>query len=143
MSFEGIGNTVHLLAAVAWIGGLAFLGLILRPLANRYLEAEVAEKLLRAVHHVVIRLGLAGALMLGGSGVVKMTQDPHFAGWFIYEGAWPKFMLAKHVLYLGMIVLAVLIWRTKKETTRKDLLDISLWVGALILLLTGFLTAIE
>lgn len=143
MSFEGIGNTVHLVAAVAWLGALAFTRLILRPLAGRLLTEEQAEKMLTGITRALVRLGLGAALILGGTGVMMMTQDPHFGGWGVYDGAWPKFMVAKHVLYLGMLALSVVIWRVKTESTRRDLLDIALWMGALILLLTGFLTAIE
>lgn len=143
MTLEGIGNSVHLVAAVLWIGGLGLLMIAVTPASKRALGDDAAGKLRVALHRVVVPLSLAGMFILGGTGLMMLTQDPHFHGWGDYSNTWSKLMVVKHVLFVLMALTTVAIWRLKKEATRKELFDIVFYLGVAVLLLTGFLTAIE
>lgn len=142
MSFEGIGNSVHLIAAVLWIGGLGLLSIAVAPVAQRVLGEEAQEKLRAALHRVVIPMSFAGIVLLGGTGLMMLTQDTHFHGWGHYENWWSRLMVVKHVLYVGMIATTIVIWRMTKERSRKELLDLCFYLGVAVLILTGFITSV-
>lgn len=148
MLAEGIGNTVHLLAAVVWIGGLAILVLGFRPSLKRSGAAEeMRGGLLAGLHRRILRLGWLSAAVLLGSGLMMMTADEHFEGMGRWETTWSKLMVAKHLVFAAMIGLLAFQWRFSRRRTdlksESDLMDVSLMLGVAVLVLTGLLTAID
>ena len=141
--FEGIGNVIHLIAAVLWVGGLGLMVLVVGPVARKVLDEPRRLEFLAAAHRMVIPLSLAGLGILVASGTMLLTEDPHFEGWGAYGSTWSRIMVAKHALLVVMGIFTIAVWRNRKSATRKELLDICFYLGLGILVLTGFLTALE
>lgn len=148
MLAEGIGNTIHLLAAVVWIGGLAILVLGFRPSLKGSVAAEDTRGgILSGLHRRILRLGALSAAVLLGSGLMMMTADEHFEGMGRFENLWSKLMVAKHLVFAAMIGLLALQWRVSRRRAdpkaESDLMDVSLMLGVAVLVLTGLLTAVD
>lgn len=141
--FEGLGNAVHLIAAVVWIGGLALLVLGLRPSLKKSLADEAARDAIEGpLYRRFFVLSALSAAALLFSGFMLMTSDPHFEGFFHYPNMWSKLMVAKHALFVGMLGL-LFAQRTKREAKiERDLIDIALMLGVAVLVVTGLLTAL-
>lgn len=158
---------LHLLATVAWLGGLAMLVFIawpsLRPLAD---EDEAARRALEAVERrfrPVANISLAVLLV---TGMIQMGGDPHYEGFLKFGDAWAVSLLIKHIVIGGMIVVAVLLqWSVYPALERARLLAqhkraegltdeataqrrlqrlaaVNVGLGVLVLMLTAFLTAL-
>lgn len=141
--FEGLGNAVHLIAAVVWIGGLAVLVLAFRPSVKRALPEEAAQDAVQApLYRRFFVLSAVSAALLLATGLMMMTSDPHFDGFGSYESAWSKFMVVKHVLFAAMIGVLVLLRRARAAKAERDLVDVSLMLGIAVLVVTGLLTAV-
>ena len=141
--FEGLGNAIHLIAAVIWIGGLAVLVLALRPALKKALPEEARRDEVQApVYRRFFLLTVFSAAALLATGFMMMTSDPHFGGFGVYEGTWPKLLLAKHVLFVVMLGVLVLLRKQRPAKAERDLVDISLMLGIAVLVVTGLLTGI-
>ena len=142
MLFEGLGNAIHLIAAVVLVGGLLVLVAGLRPAFTRAFPSEMErERVLSAVHRRFVVLAGVAAVILLATGFMMMTQNQQFHGFGHYDNAWSKLLLAKHVLFVGMIVLLVLLRSPRPVKIENDLVELALLVGVAILAVTGFLTA--
>lgn len=142
MLFEGLGNAIHLIAAVVLVGGLLVLVAGVRPAFTRAFPSEIErERVLSAVHRrFVLLAGVATAILLM-TGLMMMTQSPQFVGFGHYGNAWSKILVAKHALFLVLVVLLVLLRNPRPVKIENDLIEIALLVGVAILVVTGFLTA--
>jgi putative copper export protein len=141
--FEGLGNAVHLIAAVVWIGGLALLVLGLRPALKKSVPEEASRDAIEApLHRRFFALSAFSAAVLLLSGLMLMTSDAHFLGFGNYENTWSKLMVAKHVLFVGMIGLLVVQRKARAAKVERDLVDIALMLGVAVLVVTGLLTAL-
>ena len=141
--FEGLGNAVHLVAAVVWIGGLALLVLGLRPSLKRALPDEPARDSVEApLHRRFFRVSAISAVVLLLTGFMMMTSDSHFDGFGNYESAWSKYLVVKHVLFVAMIGVLIAQRRARPAKTERDLVDVSLMLGIAVLLVTGLLTGV-
>ncbi len=140
--FEGLGNAVHLLAAVLWIGGLGIVVLGVRPALTRSIpdDAERA-RLLAAVHRRLVRLAAVAAVVLAASGLMMMVTDDRFEGFGRWPNAWSKLLAAKHALFLGLVAILLTMRRPRAASSERDLVDLSLWIGIAVLVVTGLLTA--
>lgn len=144
MLFEGLGNAVHLLAAVLWIGGLLVLVAGIRPALGRAFPSDIErDRVWAIVHRRFALLGTVAALVLLATGFMMMTQDDHFEGFGHYSNGWSKLLVAKHALFLGMVAVLVLLRRPRPVKIEKDLIDLSLMLGIAILIVTGLLTAVK
>lgn len=139
--FEGLGNAVHLIAAVVWIGGLALLVLGVRPALKRSVAAEPERDAVHAaMHRRFFPLSVGSAAVLLATGFMMMTSDPHFEGFGSYANAWSKYMVLKHVVFVAMLGVLALQWRPREAKAERDLVDIALMLGLAVLVLTGLLT---
>ncbi len=95
---------LHVLAAVAWIGGMVFLSLILVPVLKREPFASQRGALMRAaglrfrvvVWAAVVLLMITGPLLMIGRG--WSPGDP---------GVWPPILVAKLALIVVLLTLTV------------------------------------
>jgi len=141
--FEGLGNAVHLIAAVVWIGGLALLVLGLRPALRKSVAEEASRDAIEGpLHRRFFALSALSAAVLLLSGLMLMTSDTHFLGFGNYENTWSKLMVAKHGLFVAMIGLLVVQRRARAAKVERDLVDIALMLGIAVLVVTGLLTAL-
>lgn len=98
---------LHLLATVAWLGGLLLLSLIIMPDARTLLaRSEGSAALLslldrlRKRFQVVANLSL---LVLLTTGLFQMSASPHYTGLLQFDNDWSRAMLIKHIAVFGMI----------------------------------------
>lgn len=141
---EGIGNTLHLIAAVIWIGGLALLVLGMRPTLKIAVTDEAErDRLASAVHARFWKLAIVSSAVLLVSGFMMMTADEHFEGFGVYASSWSRFLFAKHALFVVMIAVLVAMKKSRPAKAERDLVDISLMLGLAVLAVTGLLTALD
>lgn len=141
--FEGLGNAVHLVAAVVWIGGLAVIVLAFRPSISRALPDEAARDAVQApLQRRFFVLSVVSAALLLATGFMMMTSNRNFEGFGSYEGSWSKFLVVKHVLFVAMVGVLVLQRRARPAKVERDLVDVSLMLGIAVLVVTGLLTAV-
>jgi uncharacterized membrane protein len=131
-----------LLAAVVWVGGLAGLVIGLRPaLARAVTSPEERDRLWAIIHRRFFLLAACAATILLASGCMMMATNTQFLGLGNYGNTWSKLLVAKHALFLGMVVLLFALRTPRAAKAERDLVDLSLMLGAAVLVVTGLLTA--
>lgn len=102
---------LHLLATVAWIGGLVALVILVLPAARKSLEPETYARFLEQLQHRLDPLGWLSLAVLLATGLFQMSANPNYAGFLSISNRWAASMLLKHILFIGMIgVCAYLTW---------------------------------
>lgn len=98
---------LHLIATVAWIGGLVTLALVVQPVLNRLVtEVQERARLLEAIlnrFQPIANLSLAILIL---TGMVQTFTNPFYKGFLNLGNTWSQAILFKHVAVLGMLVLA-------------------------------------
>ncbi len=99
--------TVHLVAAVAWIGGLIFLAWVARPGARRVLGSPSAtDALLDELERRFSPLANLSLVVLIATGVLQMSADENYGGWLRFDNTWAWAMLLKHLAVVAMAIVA-------------------------------------
>jgi uncharacterized membrane protein len=155
---------LHLLATTAWLGGTLVLTLVAWPglaAADGPLRGDLVRAFERRFRPLA-NLSLAALLV---TGTIQMSGDPHYEGFLRFANSWSLLLLAKHVVFLLMIGVSLIMqWGVKPALDRAALLAreareddqtqaalhrrlrrltaINLIFGVLVLLLTAFLTAL-
>lgn len=160
---------LHLLATVAWLGGMAALVAMAWPStrgeAASGAAAEGSCSFLEALERRFRPVANVSLAVLLVTGMIQMGGDPHYRGFLRITDAWSASLLAKHLVILGMVgVTAVLQWGIYPALDRARLLArrrstegraieeslqgrvqhltlVNLVLGVLVLLITAFLTA--
>ncbi|HUV28029.1 MAG TPA: CopD family protein [Anaerolineales bacterium] len=102
---------LHLLATVAWIGGLVALVILVLPAARKSLEPETYARFLEQLQRRLDPLGWLSLAVLLATGLFQMSANPNYAGFLSISNRWAASMLLKHILFIGMIgVSAYLTW---------------------------------
>jgi uncharacterized membrane protein len=117
---------VHLLAAVAWIGGLFLFALVVMPGARHIasktpdqnsvdrsgrdgIQGEtlnVLEGLQDEIERRFTPVANLSLVVLIVTGMLQMSVDENYAGFLTFDNTWAWAMLAKHLAVLGMAVIA-------------------------------------
>ncbi|MCS6872746.1 MAG: CopD family protein [Anaerolineae bacterium] len=97
----------HLVATVAWLGGLTLLSLIIMPNARALLARREGTSALlslldklRKRFQVVANVSL---LVLLVTGLYQMSASPFYTGFLQFDNDWSRAMLVKHIAVIGMI----------------------------------------
>lgn len=102
---------LHILAAVAWLGGLAALALLVLPAAKQTLKPAERLALVTAIQRRLEPLAWFSMALLAATGLFQMSVDPHYDGFLSTTGQWSLAILSKHLLGLLMVVVsAVQTW---------------------------------
>jgi len=109
----------HMLATVAWVGGLAALSLFVLPAARKALKGESYAAFLAQVNSRLQGLGWFSLAVLVVTGLFQMSANKNYAGFLAIENNWARAILAKH-LVIGLMVLvsAYLTWFLHPEYQR-------------------------
>ncbi len=98
---------LHLLATVAWLGGLTLLSIVIMPNARTLLARNEGTSVLlslldklRKRFQVIANLSL---LVLLVTGLYQMSASPFYTGFLQFDNDWSRAMLIKHVAVVGMI----------------------------------------
>ncbi len=105
----------HLLAAVAWIGGLIVLALVVIPGVRRVVgDAQAvptpAQNAVEAIRAELERrftpLANLSLVVLIATGMLQMSADENYGGFLQFNNTWAWAMLLKHLAVIGMIFIA-------------------------------------
>ncbi len=94
---------VHMLATVVWLGAMTTLTMVVIPLGHRHLEATAYEALIDGVQKRVDPVSWFSLALLIATGLVQMSANPNYEGFLAFQNPWSLAILAKHVVFLGMI----------------------------------------
>lgn len=158
---------LHLLATVTWIGGLVILTLVVWPgLTGSLAPGADAVTVMDAIERRFRPIANVSLIVLLATGIIQMSEDPHYHGFLIVNSVWAWGLLIKHTLIGGMIIISLItqgqilpqldrarllagIGRVagleQENALRKRLrlmTTISLCLGLLILLATAVITAL-
>jgi uncharacterized membrane protein len=106
---------IHLLAAVAWIGGLLMLAIVVIPGARRILSAGSTveakqrppfEDLLVELERRFTPLANLSLVILIATGILQMSVDENYGGFLKFNNTWAWAMLLKHAAVIGMALIA-------------------------------------
>ena len=100
---------LHMAATVAWVGGLVFQSLLL-PGATRSLEPLPRARLYAALSRRFQPVAWISLAILVFTGLSQMAAHPSYAGFLTIEGRWAQSILAKHLAFGAMILVAG--WQT-------------------------------
>lgn len=91
---------LHLVATVVWLGGMALFVFILWPTVPKEQSAWLAriEKRFRPMANFSL-------LVLLMTGILQTSQDDHYGGLLSFETAWSRAILAKHIAFVGMVLI--------------------------------------
>lgn len=95
---------IHLLATVVWLGGMALMAFIAWPALRRgTLDNnqwfELQKRFAPWVNGSLVVLLITG--------LVQMTNDTNYNGFFVFDSLWAWAILLKHIAFLGMVALTV------------------------------------
>jgi uncharacterized membrane protein len=154
---------LHMLATVAWIGGLVTLSVLVLPAARQSLDDKAYATLIGRLRRRLDPLGWACLIVLAATGMFQMSSNPHYQGFLAIDNRWAVAILAKHLVFLAMIGFsawltwgimprlerAALLASRGQETPKaqswqqqeKTLLRLNLVLGVLVLALTALARA--
>jgi uncharacterized membrane protein len=117
---------LHLVATVAWIGGLVTLALIVQPVLNRAItDAREQARLLEALQkrfQPIANLSLAVLIL---TGMVQTFTNPLYKGFLNFGNMWAQAMLLKHIAVFGMVILAGVITFSVQPALKRNALLIA------------------
>jgi uncharacterized membrane protein len=117
---------LHLLATVAWIGGLVTLALVVQPVLNRtVIEVKERARLLEAIlkrFQPIANLSLAVLIL---TGMVQTFTNRFYKGFLQFDNTWAQAILFKHIAVLGMIVVASFITFAVQPALKRNALLIA------------------
>ncbi len=115
---------LHMLATVAWIGGLVTLSTLVLPTARQALSAADYVELMSRLRRRLDPLGWLSLIVLAATGMFQMSANPNYQGFLAFDNRWAVAILIKHLLFLVMIgVSAYLTWGLIPRLQRAALLQ--------------------
>jgi len=115
---------LHMLATVAWLGGLAAIAILILPTAKRLLKPAEQLAFIEAVQRRLDPLAWFSMATLGVTGLFQMSINPHYDGFLSISGEWALSILTKHILgVIVVVVSAVHTWEVL-PTIRRGLMRI-------------------
>lgn len=117
---------LHLLATVAWIGGLVTLALVVQPALDRSADdaptrARLLEVMLKRFQPIA-NISLAVLIL---TGMVQTGTNRFYKGFLQFDNTWAQAILFKHIAVLGMIVVAAYITFSVQPALRRNALLIA------------------
>ncbi|HEY8521641.1 MAG TPA: DUF4149 domain-containing protein [Gammaproteobacteria bacterium] len=105
-----ISILLHILAAVVWIGGMVFLGVVLIPALRR---SELGAKMVEVIHRTGVRfrnVGWACLVLLVVTGVVNLgrwgVDWQRFTSAELWGSTWGRVLAAKLALVVAALALS-------------------------------------
>lgn len=115
---------LHMLATVAWLGGLAALALFVFPSMRRTLAAKEFATWASALNRRLDPIGWFSLGILTFTGLLQMDGNANYEGFLNISNPWSVAICLKHIVFLGMIaVSAVLTWSVAPALSRAALLQ--------------------
>ena len=99
---------LHLLATVAWLGGLAALAILVLPAAKRVLKPADQLAFIEGIQKRLEPLAWFCLATLIATGLFQLSVNPHYDGFLSTSGQWSIAILTKHTLVVLMIVVSAI-----------------------------------
>ncbi len=97
----------HLIATVAWIGGLVTLALIVQPVLNRTIsDATIRAQLLADLLKRFQPIANLSLVVLVLTGMVQTFTNRLYKGFLQFDNLWAQAILLKHIAIIGMVLVA-------------------------------------
>jgi uncharacterized membrane protein len=96
---------LHMAATVAWVGGLMFQSLLL-PAALQSLDPLARARLFGSIARRFQPIAWLSLAVLIFTGLTQMAAHPSYTGLLVIEGRWAQAILAKHLAFSGMVLIA-------------------------------------
>jgi uncharacterized membrane protein len=153
---------IHMLATATWIGSLVAMAVLVLPAANRALQPADRLSLVDQVRSRLEPITWLSVSVLIVTGLFQMSVNPHYNGFLSTSGRWSLAMLTKHTLVGALIAVSAMhTWDAlpalrrallqkprlaeaeldRLQRREANLLRLSIILGALVLLATGFARA--
>lgn len=115
---------LHMLATVAWLGGLCATALILIPAARKTLPGDLYASLLNRIQKQLQLIGWLSLAVLTGTGMFQMSASPSYGGLLALENSWAVAIFAKHIVIVAMVAVSVYVtWGVLPALQRLALLQ--------------------
>jgi uncharacterized membrane protein len=98
-----IAYWLHMLATVAWIGGLATLAMFVIPAARKTLADTEFSKLMASLQKRISQVGWFSLAVLLVTGMFQMSSHPAYEGFMEFTNQWSVAILAKHAAIIFMV----------------------------------------
>ncbi len=151
----GIISALHNLFTSLWIGGLAFMIVILIPVVMKFFEEkEQGEQFLAKVQNRLKILAVISMVGLMVTGILMSRfafTKGYYAGPFSFANEYSILMAIKHILMILMVVVAItkgaILDNLKKQSKalkkmRVILIAVNLLLGIAVLVLSGMTSTI-
>ena len=113
---------LHMLATVAWLGGLAALALFVFPSMRRTLKPKDYAVWADALNRKLDPIGWFSLGLLIFTGLLQMDGNSNYDGFLSLSNPWAVAIFLKHIVFFGMIaVSAVLTWGVAPALSRAAL----------------------
>jgi len=113
---------LHMLATVAWLGGLAALALFVLPSMRRTLKPKEYALWADALNRRLDPIGWFSLGLLIFTGLLQMDGNANYEGFLTLSNPWAVAICLKHIVFFGMIaVSAVLTWGVTPALSRAAL----------------------
>ena len=102
---------LHMLATVAWIGGIVSISILVLPAAHKSLKPADQLAFIEAMQKRLEPLAWFSLALLIATGLFQLSANPHYNGFFDVSAQWSLAILVKHGLVAAMVVVsAVQTW---------------------------------
>ena len=117
---------VHLLATVAWVGGLVTLALVVQPVLNQsVIEIQERARLLEAILRRFQPLANLSLAVLFLTGMVQTFTGRFYKGFLRLDNTWTQAIFFKHIAVLGMVIVAAYVTFSVQPALKRNALLIA------------------
>ena len=99
---------LHMLATVAWLGGLAAIAILVLPAVKRTLKPTDQLAFIEAMQKRLEPLAWFSLAILIVTGLFQLSVNPHYDGFLSTSGQWSLAILTKHIFVVLMIVVSAI-----------------------------------
>lgn len=113
----------HLIATVAWIGGLVTLAVIVQPVLSRVVtDVKERARLMEAVQKRFQPIANLSLIVLILTGMVQTVNNPFYKGFLRFDNVWTEAILFKHLAIVGMVIIAGVMTFSIQPAVRRNAL---------------------
>lgn len=95
---------LHLLATVAWVGGLAGMAWLVTPALHKVLKSDTAWVLQEQLQTRLQGITWFALAVLTATGLFQMSANPNYKGFLAIANPWAVAILLKHITFGGMVL---------------------------------------
>ena len=134
-----LATWLHTLAFVIAWGYYGVLGRIILPALERSLDGRARASALQAIERRALPLIALSLILFTITGSYLLVNDPHYQGLGnLFASTWTRLIMVKHVLVVGLVVLAGLVdWLIRRVPDPDDAGDGGAGLGLIALAADG------